>query len=51
MSGGAGPAPRAPRIHLDLVQATNRTGHWPAALANSFGFGGHTVSLVLTTTS
>lgn len=38
-----------PRIDLDVVQGENRTGRWNAALANSFGFGGHNVSLVFTT--
>ncbi|WEH33461.1 beta-ketoacyl-[acyl-carrier-protein] synthase family protein [Streptomyces sp. AM 4-1-1] len=37
-----------PRIGLDVVRGENRTGRWDAALANSFGFGGHNVSLVLT---
>ncbi|MEU4655149.1 beta-ketoacyl-[acyl-carrier-protein] synthase family protein [Streptomyces sp. NPDC023723] len=37
-----------PRVDLDLVRGEPRTGHWSAALANSFGFGGHNVSLVLT---
>ncbi|MER7926798.1 beta-ketoacyl-[acyl-carrier-protein] synthase family protein [Streptomyces sp. NPDC096057] len=36
-----------PAIHLDVVNGTNREGSWDAALANSFGFGGHNVSLVL----
>ncbi|MGW3311976.1 beta-ketoacyl-[acyl-carrier-protein] synthase family protein [Streptomyces sp. NPDC001073] len=36
-----------PGIHLDVVNGTNRQGSWDAALANSFGFGGHNVSLVL----
>lgn len=36
-----------PQIHLDVVNGENRTGSWDAALANSFGFGGHNVSLVL----
>lgn len=36
-----------PGIHLDVVNGTNREGSWDAALANSFGFGGHNVSLVL----
>ncbi|MCZ1009557.1 beta-ketoacyl-[acyl-carrier-protein] synthase family protein [Streptomyces lydicus] len=38
-----------PRIDLDVVRGENRTGRWNAALANSFGFGGHNVSLVFTT--
>ncbi|MFG2830719.1 beta-ketoacyl-[acyl-carrier-protein] synthase family protein [Streptomyces sp. NPDC048434] len=37
-----------PRIDLDVVQGENRTGRWNASLANSFGFGGHNVSLVFT---
>ncbi|MYW68508.1 beta-ketoacyl-ACP synthase II [Streptomyces sp. SID8379] len=37
-----------PRVDLDVVRGENRAGHWDAALANSFGFGGHNVSLVLT---
>ncbi|MFD9069049.1 beta-ketoacyl-[acyl-carrier-protein] synthase family protein [Streptomyces lasiicapitis] len=37
-----------PHIRLDVVAGTNRTGRWDAALTNSFGFGGHNVSLVLT---
>ncbi|MFG2375580.1 beta-ketoacyl-[acyl-carrier-protein] synthase family protein [Streptomyces sp. NPDC048504] len=36
-----------PQIHLDVVNGENRKGSWDAALANSFGFGGHNVSLVL----
>ncbi|MFJ9248265.1 beta-ketoacyl-[acyl-carrier-protein] synthase family protein [Streptomyces sp. NPDC101776] len=36
-----------PQIHLDVVNGENREGSWDAALANSFGFGGHNVSLVL----
>ncbi|MFD8852032.1 beta-ketoacyl-[acyl-carrier-protein] synthase family protein [Streptomyces sp. NPDC059604] len=37
-----------PRVELDVVRGERRTGRWSAALANSFGFGGHNVSLVLT---
>ncbi|MEU9137138.1 beta-ketoacyl-[acyl-carrier-protein] synthase family protein [Streptomyces sp. NPDC048404] len=37
-----------PGVRLDVVRGANRTGRWDAALANSFGFGGHNVSLVLT---
>ncbi|MEE1743039.1 beta-ketoacyl-ACP synthase, partial [Streptomyces sp. JV184] len=37
-----------PRVDLDVVRGERRTGQWTAALANSFGFGGHNVSLVLT---
>lgn len=36
-----------PDVELDVVRRTPRTGRWDAALANSFGFGGHNVSLVL----
>ncbi|MEV6510659.1 beta-ketoacyl-[acyl-carrier-protein] synthase family protein [Streptomyces sp. NPDC051642] len=36
-----------PEIHLDVVDGENRKGSWDAALANSFGFGGHNVSLIL----
>lgn len=39
-----------PHVQLDVVGGRNRTGRWDAALANSFGFGGHNVSLVLTRT-
>ncbi|MGD6748020.1 beta-ketoacyl-[acyl-carrier-protein] synthase family protein [Streptomyces sp. BH106] len=37
-----------PRVDLDVVQGERRSGQWSAALANSFGFGGHNVSLVFT---
>ncbi|MFE2385254.1 beta-ketoacyl-[acyl-carrier-protein] synthase family protein [Streptomyces misionensis] len=37
-----------PRVELDVVRGRPRTGQWSAALANSFGFGGHNVSLVFT---
>ncbi|MBC3839865.1 beta-ketoacyl-[acyl-carrier-protein] synthase family protein [Streptacidiphilus sp. 4-A2] len=37
-----------PEVKLDLVRGAPRTGRWQAALANSFGFGGHNVSLVFT---
>ncbi|ROQ60266.1 3-oxoacyl-[acyl-carrier-protein] synthase II [Streptomyces sp. 840.1] len=37
-----------PRVELDVVRGEPRTGEWSAALANSFGFGGHNVSLVFT---
>jgi 3-oxoacyl-[acyl-carrier-protein] synthase II len=40
-----------PQVHLDVVNGANREGSWDAALANSFGFGGHNVSLVLKRTS
>ncbi|WP_190088950.1 beta-ketoacyl-[acyl-carrier-protein] synthase family protein [Streptomyces melanogenes] len=36
-----------PGVGLDVVAGANRTGSWDAALANSFGFGGHNVSLIL----
>ncbi|MFE4869743.1 beta-ketoacyl-[acyl-carrier-protein] synthase family protein [Streptomyces sp. NPDC056682] len=36
-----------PAVELDVAAGRNRTGSWDAALANSFGFGGHNVSLVL----
>lgn len=50
---GAVPATRNldtldPRVDLDVVQGERRSGQWSAALANSFGFGGHNVSLVFT---
>ncbi|MEV5608795.1 beta-ketoacyl-[acyl-carrier-protein] synthase family protein [Streptomyces sp. NPDC052225] len=37
-----------PRVDLDVVRGERRTGQWSAALSNSFGFGGHNVSLVFT---
>ncbi|WP_327659193.1 MULTISPECIES: beta-ketoacyl-[acyl-carrier-protein] synthase family protein [unclassified Streptomyces] len=37
-----------PRVDLDVVSGERRSGQWSAALANSFGFGGHNVSLVFT---
>ncbi|WP_331446063.1 beta-ketoacyl-[acyl-carrier-protein] synthase family protein [Streptomyces xanthochromogenes] len=36
-----------PAVSLDVAAGENRRGSWDAALANSFGFGGHNVSLVL----
>ncbi|WP_328872585.1 beta-ketoacyl-[acyl-carrier-protein] synthase family protein [Streptomyces sp. NBC_00287] len=36
-----------PEVRLDVVSGENRTGTWDAALSNSFGFGGHNVSLVM----
>ncbi|MFI1177361.1 beta-ketoacyl-[acyl-carrier-protein] synthase family protein [Streptomyces melanogenes] len=36
-----------PEVALDVVSGANRSGRWDAALANSFGFGGHNVSLIL----
>ncbi|MBO1334791.1 beta-ketoacyl synthase [Streptomyces sp. VRA16 Mangrove soil] len=40
-----------PAVAVDVVRGENRKGHWNAALANSFGFGGHNVSLVFTADS
>lgn len=37
-----------PEIKLDVVTGAPRRGRWGAALVNSFGFGGHNASLVLT---
>lgn len=37
-----------PRVKVDVVRGEPRTGEWSAALSNSFGFGGHNVSLVFT---
>ena len=37
-----------PGVGLDVVSGTARSGSWDAALANSFGFGGHNVSLAFT---
>ncbi|MFJ9445214.1 beta-ketoacyl-[acyl-carrier-protein] synthase family protein [Kitasatospora sp. NPDC101235] len=37
-----------PEIDLDVVQGAPRKGNWTTGLANSFGFGGHNVSLVFT---
>ncbi|MFI5658256.1 beta-ketoacyl-[acyl-carrier-protein] synthase family protein [Streptomyces sp. NPDC051684] len=37
-----------PRVDLDVVHGECRSGKWQAALANSFGFGGHNVTLVFT---
>ncbi|MHB9756876.1 beta-ketoacyl-[acyl-carrier-protein] synthase family protein [Streptomyces sp. BYX5S] len=37
-----------PRVDLDVVHGDRRRGRWSAGLANSFGFGGHNVSLVFT---
>ncbi|WP_232248309.1 beta-ketoacyl-[acyl-carrier-protein] synthase family protein [Streptacidiphilus rugosus] len=36
-----------PEVKLDLVSGAPRHGEWRAALSNSYGFGGHNVSLVL----
>ncbi|MFD7920627.1 beta-ketoacyl-[acyl-carrier-protein] synthase family protein [Streptomyces sp. NPDC059740] len=38
-----------PAIDLDLVSGAPRRGDWGAAVVNAFGFGGHNVSLALTT--
>ncbi|MBB1252407.1 beta-ketoacyl-[acyl-carrier-protein] synthase family protein [Streptomyces sp. OF3] len=35
-----------PAVELDVVMGEPRAGRWRAALSNSFGFGGHNVSLV-----
>ncbi len=37
-----------PEIKLDLVRGPRRRGSWEAAVSNSFGFGGHNVSLAFT---
>ena len=37
-----------PEVKLDLVRGGPRTGRWDAAIANSFGFGGHNVTLAFT---
>ncbi|CAM5315991.1 beta-ketoacyl-[acyl-carrier-protein] synthase family protein [Streptomyces abikoensis] len=37
-----------PGIDLDVVHGESRAGEWSAGLVNSFGFGGHNVSLVVT---
>ncbi|MEZ0095590.1 beta-ketoacyl synthase [Streptacidiphilus sp. EB129] len=37
-----------PGVKLDLVRGARREGRWEAALANSFGFGGHNVALAFT---
>ncbi|QMU77505.1 beta-ketoacyl-[acyl-carrier-protein] synthase family protein [Streptacidiphilus sp. PB12-B1b] len=37
-----------PEVKLDLVTGARREGSWGAAVANSFGFGGHNVSLAFT---
>ncbi|MFF7726606.1 beta-ketoacyl-[acyl-carrier-protein] synthase family protein [Streptomyces sp. NPDC008001] len=37
-----------PGIELDVVHGEARAGNWSAGLVNSFGFGGHNVSLVVT---
>ncbi|MFD6424067.1 beta-ketoacyl-[acyl-carrier-protein] synthase family protein [Streptomyces sp. NPDC060198] len=35
-----------PQVELDVAAGSARSGQWQSALANSFGFGGHNVSLV-----
>jgi 3-oxoacyl-[acyl-carrier-protein] synthase II len=37
-----------PEIKLDIVSGRPRHGRWTAAMANSFGFGGHNASLAFT---
>jgi 3-oxoacyl-[acyl-carrier-protein] synthase II len=37
-----------PEVKLDLVRGTRRSGSWDVAVSNSFGFGGHNVSLAFT---
>ncbi|MCX5206548.1 beta-ketoacyl-[acyl-carrier-protein] synthase family protein [Streptomyces sp. NBC_00237] len=37
-----------PRVELDVIRGENRKGRWESVLSNSFGFGGHNVSLVFT---
>lgn len=37
-----------PAIDLDVVTGGPRHGTWAAGIANSFGFGGHNVSLAFT---
>ncbi|GAA0359934.1 beta-ketoacyl-[acyl-carrier-protein] synthase family protein [Microbispora corallina] len=37
-----------PRIDLDIVTGRPRRGRWTAAVANSFGFGGHNACLAFT---
>ncbi|MFI9203116.1 beta-ketoacyl-[acyl-carrier-protein] synthase family protein [Streptomyces sp. NPDC053048] len=37
-----------PAVDLDVVRGESRAGDWSAGLVNSFGFGGHNVSLVFT---
>ncbi|MFF2185019.1 beta-ketoacyl-[acyl-carrier-protein] synthase family protein [Streptomyces sp. NPDC058155] len=39
-----------PAIDLDVVSGGPRRGGWTAGVANSFGFGGHNVSLAFTAT-
>jgi 3-oxoacyl-[acyl-carrier-protein] synthase II len=37
-----------PEVKLDLVRGPRRRGSWDAAISNSFGFGGHNVTLAFT---
>jgi 3-oxoacyl-[acyl-carrier-protein] synthase II len=37
-----------PQVKLDVVTGRPRRGRWTAAVANSFGFGGHNASLAFT---
>lgn len=37
-----------PQVKIDVVHGSPRRGTWSAAVANSFGFGGHNVSLAFT---
>ncbi len=37
-----------PEVKLDIVTGRPRQGRWAAAVANSFGFGGHNASLAFT---
>ncbi|MER6104465.1 beta-ketoacyl-[acyl-carrier-protein] synthase family protein [Streptomyces sp. NPDC001832] len=39
-----------PAVKLDLITGVPREGRWGAALVNSFGFGGHNVSVAFTQT-
>ncbi|MEV5505997.1 beta-ketoacyl-[acyl-carrier-protein] synthase family protein [Streptomyces orinoci] len=53
MASGTLPATRNldrldPGVALDVVHGENRSGAWTAGLVNSFGFGGHNLSLILT---
>ncbi|MEW9528179.1 beta-ketoacyl synthase [Microbispora sp. NPDC049125] len=40
-----------PEVKLDVVTGRPRHGRWAAAVANSFGFGGHNASLAFTAAS
>jgi 3-oxoacyl-[acyl-carrier-protein] synthase II len=37
-----------PAVKLDVIAGAPRTARWRAALVNSFGFGGHNVSVAFT---